>query len=74
MKCPECETSVTESKGSPVSPAINIYSCPACGWRRLRCGNSRCDGFLSSEETSVFGSYRYTCRLCDWTGVGTAFE
>lgn len=74
MECPVCNAVLTESKGSPVSPAINIYTCPACGWRKLRCGNSHCDGFLSAEETSVMGSSRYTCRRCDWTGVGSTFE
>jgi hypothetical protein len=68
MKCPECGISVSETKGSPISPYINMYSC-TCGWTRPRCGNSNCDGYLEAEEG--FGnSVRYNCTECNWTGMG----
>ena len=73
MKCPDCGGSLTESTGSQVSPAINVYSCGACGWRKLRCGNSSCDGYMEAKYTGVGTTYRYTCVTCSWTGTGVAF-
>ena len=68
MDCPNCSTTVNEKKGSPVSPYINVYTCPKCGWRRLRCGKTTCDGYMESEGS--FGTVRYTCVKCGWTGMG----
>lgn len=73
MKCPDCGGSLTESKGSPVSPYINVYSCGACGWHKLRCGNSSCDGYMEAEYMGVGTTYHYTCVTCSWTGTGVAF-
>ena len=50
MKCPDCQENVEETKGSPVSPYINIYKCNKCGWQKLRCGDNSCDGYLEHEE------------------------
>jgi len=66
MKCPVCDEIVDETQGSPVSPYINIYSCPSCGWRKLRCGSSSCDGYLEPDASGT----RYTCVECEWTGTG----
>jgi predicted RNA-binding Zn-ribbon protein involved in translation (DUF1610 family) len=68
MDCPDCGATVSESKGSQLSPAINMYSC-TCGWSEPRCGRSSCDGYLKAEE-GYESSARYNCTKCDWTGVG----
>jgi len=70
MQCPECHTEVVENKGSPVSPYINTYACPDCSWGGLRCGDTRCDGYLKPGEMVGFESVRYNCVKCGWTGVG----
>jgi predicted RNA-binding Zn-ribbon protein involved in translation (DUF1610 family) len=73
MDCPNCQSVVQESKGSPVSPYINVYSCPKCGWRALRCGDTSCDGYLTPEEIGYPTSVRYNCVKCGWTGTGVRF-
>jgi len=80
MKCPKCNVVVTETKGSPVSPYLNVYECPHCGWRRLRCGESSisCDGYMEAEEIDFGIDYpedvRYTCVKCGWTGLGARLD
>jgi hypothetical protein len=73
MECPECKQTVNETKGSPVSPYINVFSCPGCGWTKLRCGESSCDSYLEAEEMGYENTVRYTCVTCGWTGTGTRF-
>ena len=73
MNCPECSTEVGEGKGSSVSPYLNTYRCPACDWTALRCGDSSCDGYLVSEQTSEPHTVRYNCTKCNWTGTGVRF-
>ncbi|MGZ4206218.1 MAG: hypothetical protein ACXVQW_13110 [Actinomycetota bacterium] len=70
MRCPSCENVVDETSGSAVSPYINTYACPACGWTALRCGNSSCDGYLEPEEIGSVATVRYNCVTCGWTGTG----
>jgi predicted RNA-binding Zn-ribbon protein involved in translation (DUF1610 family) len=74
MDCPACGSLVGERKGSPVSPYINVYRCASCGWSKLRCGNTRCDGYMEQAYTGMGSTYRYTCATCGWTGTGPAFE
>lgn len=73
MKCPKCATVVTETEGSPISPYINTYSCSACGWTALRCGNTACSGYLETEAASFAPTVRYTCTTCGWTGTGARY-
>ena len=74
MNCPECNTTVNEKKGSPISPYINTYQCPQCGWRGLRCGKVTCDGYLKAEEMGSGNTVRYNCVKCGWTGTGVRFR
>ena len=71
MRCPTCNGTLTETEGSPVSPYINVYTCEACGWHKLRCGNSACDGYMEGEPSGA--AWRYTCITCGWTGTGGPF-
>jgi hypothetical protein len=70
VECPECECAIEETKGSTVSPYINTYRCAACGWMGLRCGNTSCDGYLTTEEMGYTSTVRYNCVICGWTGTG----
>lgn len=69
MNCPKCGAAARESKGSPISHHINMYSC-TCGWRAPRCGESSCDHYLVAEEVGYRESVRYTCPKCSWSGTG----
>ncbi len=69
MNCPRCSKAAKESKGSPISPFINMYSCD-CGWRAPRCGSSGCDHYLVAEDVGYRESVRYTCPKCSWSGTG----
>ena len=71
--CPRCGVTVGETAGSPVSAFINVYRCPSCGWKALRCGDATCDGYLASEEVGDADSVRYTCLKCGWTARGARF-
>lgn len=73
IKCPKCGRVLKETNGSPVSPYINVYFC-SCGWRRLRCGNKKCNGFMEAMEMGYPNTVRYTCTKCGWTGTGTRFS
>ena len=73
MPCPLCRAMVEETAGSPVSPAINVYRCPACQWTALRCGNTACSGYLAPQEMGYANTVRYNCVTCDWTGTGSRF-
>lgn len=73
LKCPKCGKVPKESKGSPVSPYINVYRC-SCGWRKLRCGNSSCDGYMEAAEMGYPNTVRYTCTKCGWSGTGVRFS
>lgn len=74
MNCPKCSTVVTETKGSLVSPYLNVYRCPQCEWQRLRCGDKRCDGYLEAQEMGYPNTVRYNCVTCGWTGTGARFR
>ena len=74
MNCPQCQETVEEIKGSPVSPYINTYKCTKCGWRKLKCGNTSCDGYLEQEEMGYPNTVRYNCVKCGWSGTGTRFS
>ena len=67
MKCPQCAEFANKTKGSPVSEYIDIYTCGACGWRKLGCGSSSCDGYLEADASGT----RYACVKCDRTGTGS---
>ncbi len=69
MTCPKCGETVKETKGSPISPYINMYSC-GCGWSAPRCGESSCDHYMVAEETGYRDSVRYRCLKCSWSGMG----
>ena len=71
VQCPTCNGSLTETEGSPVSPYINVYTCEACGWHKLRCGNSACESYMEGEPLAA--AWRYTCVTCGWTGTGGPF-
>ena len=73
LKCPQCGKVPNETKGSPVSPYINIYSC-SCGWRKLKCGNSGCDGYMEAWERGYQNTVKYTCTKCGWSGTGVRFR
>jgi rubredoxin len=73
VRCPSCGGCFEETKGSPVSPHINVYRCTSCGWKGLRCGSVTCDGYLTAEETGNPVVVRYTCVKCGWTGTGSRF-
>ncbi|MBC8386675.1 MAG: hypothetical protein H8E13_01300 [Actinobacteria bacterium] len=74
MNCPQCQETVEEIKGSPVSPYINTYKCTKCGWRKLKCGNTSCDGYLEQEGMGYPNTVRYNCVKCGWSGTGTRFS
>lgn len=74
MNCPKCNGLVNETKGSPVSRSINIYECTKCGWRKLRCGNINCDGYLEAQNMGYPHTVRYNCVKCGWTGTGAPFH
>ncbi len=71
--CPQCKAKVEEFYGSPVSPRINIYACTKCNWKRLRCGDKSCDGYMDFQEIGYPNTVRYTCLKCHWTGTGKRF-
>lgn len=68
--CPKCSGSLSERKGSPISPYINTYTCSKCGWRGFKCGKTDCDGYLKPQEAGYPNSVRYNCVKCGWTGMG----
>jgi len=65
--CPNCGGQVSESKGSPVSPSINTFRCPSCGWSKLACGG-KCGSYLK------YYAGTYTCVKCRWTGHGPSYQ
>lgn len=69
MQCPACGTPVAETRGSTLSPYINTYHCPGCGWGAPRCGDPACDGYLKPTVRVAAASVRYACASCRWTGV-----
>ncbi len=73
--CPRCGSAVHETKGSPVSPSINVFKCPSCGWVGLGCPNTsaNCNGYLEHEEVGYPNSVRYHCLKCGWAGMGDRF-
>ncbi len=73
QSCPKCSGSLTEKKGSPVSPYINTYICSKCDWAGLKCGKTDCDGYLKAQEIGYPNSVRYNCVKCGWTGTGPRF-
>ena len=73
MDCPKCQGTLDEIKGSPVSPYINTYTCAKCGWSKLKCGRTDCDGYLEMEEMGYPDTVRYNCIKCGWTGTGPRF-
>ena len=74
LKCPGCGGELDESQGSPISPYINVYKCRKCGWKRLRCGDRSCDGYMEPEEMGYANTVRYNCTKCNWTGTGYRFR
>lgn len=74
LKCPSCAGDLEETTGSPISPYINVYTCTKCGWRKLRCGDRNCDGYMEPEKIGYRDTVRYNCTKCNWTGTGRRFD
>jgi hypothetical protein len=74
VTCPSCKGDLSQTKGSPISPYINLYSCKNCGWESLKCGKTDCDGYMNSERLRSSDTMRYECVKCGWSCTGKKIQ